>query len=109
MESILISVKKDIGISAEDTSFDPDIIRHINSILTANLRQLGVGPKEGYIITGEFETWNDFISDNIILESVKSYVGLKVKLIFDPPLSQAHITALENNIKELEWRISISV
>lgn len=109
MESILASVKKQIGIAPEQTDFDPDIIMHINSVLTSNVRQLGVGPEEGFVITGDFETWKDFLSDNIILESVKTYVGIKVKLIFDPPLSQAHITALETQAKELEWRISISV
>lgn len=109
MESILASVKKYIGIDPEQTDFDPDIIMHINSILTLNVRQLGVGPEEGFVITGDFETWKNFLSNNILLESVKTYVGIKVKLIFDPPLSQAHITALEQQAKELEWRISISV
>lgn len=109
MESILISVKKQLGIAAEQTEFDPDIITHINSVLTTNVRQLGVGPEEGFVISGEYEMWRDFLSDNIVLESVKTYVGIKVKLIFDPPLSQAHITALKEQADELEWRISISV
>lgn len=109
MESILISVKKLIGIAEEHKDFDPDIIMHINSILTSNVRQLGVGPEQGFVISGEYETWNDLLSDNPIIESVKTYVAAKVKLAFDPPLSQAHITALEKQAEELEWRISISV
>lgn len=108
MESILHSIKKLLGIAAEYTQFDDDIIMHINTVFL-NLTQLGVGPKEGFSIKNEFNCWNEFIDNNAQLNAVKSYVYLKVKLLFDPPLSSAVIESTNRMISELEWRLNVAV
>ena len=108
MESILTSVKKMLGIVEEYEHFDADLIMHINSVLSI-LTQLGVGPSEGFSITDKNDTWDEFLpSDSKNLESVKSYVYMKVKLIFDPPLTSSVIEAMNRSISELEWRISVA-
>ena len=107
MESILTSIKKMLGIAEDYEHFDLDIIIHINSAL-AILTQIGVGPSEGFSIRDKTSMWYDFV-ENTRLESVKTYVYLKVKSIFDPPPSSAAIDAMEHTIKELEWRISVEV
>lgn len=107
MESILTSIKKTLGISEEYIHFDEDLILHINSVL-AILTQLGVGPSEGFFIKDSQDEWIDFISEESKLELVKTYVYLKVKLIFDPPLSSAVIESVNRMISELEWRIQVT-
>lgn len=104
MDSILISIKKLLGISEEYTHFDPDIIMHANSAFMI-LTQIGVGPSEGFRIEDETTKWTDFIKDESKLEGVKSYIYLKVKLLFDPPLSGAVKESTNQLIKELEWRL----
>ena len=106
MDSILTSIKKLLGIYEEDTSFDIDIIMHINTVFMI-LRQMGIGPANGYSVTGVYDTWNDYLSDNTLIESVKTYVALKVRLIFDPPASSAIIEAMNRTISELEWRLNV--
>lgn len=106
MESILTSIKKLLGIYEADTSFDIDIIIHINTVFMI-LRQMGIGPSEGFSITGSYETWSDYLSDTSLIESVKTYVALKVRLIFDPPASSAIIEAMNRTIGELEWRLNV--
>lgn len=105
MDSILISVKKMLGISAEYTHFDADIIIHINSVFMI-LNQLGVGPKEGFSISSDVETWDEFTNDNLTIESVKSYMYLKVGLLFDPPTSSNVLEARNRLVSELEWRLN---
>lgn len=105
--SILISIKKMLGIAKDYTHFDPDIIMHINTIL-AVLTQVGVGPAKGFRIEDDSATWNDFLSDAMNLEAVKSFVYLRVKLLFDPPLSTAVIEVMKQQAEELLCRISIS-
>ena len=108
MESILTSIKKMLGISEEYTHFDEDLIMHINSAL-AVLCQLGAGPSEGFFITNKSAVWSDFVPDLSKLQFVKTYVYQKVKLLFDPPQSSAAIQALNESIKEFEWRINVQV
>lgn len=108
MESILTSIKKLLGISEDYTQFDADIIMHINTV-SLNLTQLGVGPETGFRITDKFDMWEDFIDDTVQLEAVKSYMYLKVKLLFDPPLSSAVIESTNRMISELEWRLNVAV
>lgn len=109
MESILTSTKKLSGIDASYEHFDADIVMYINSVFL-NLKQLGVGPAEGFIIKDEDATWTDFIPDNEILrESTKAYMGAKVRLRFDPPSSSVLMTALTETIKEYEWRLNVDV
>lgn len=109
MESILTSVKKLLGITPECTNFDSDIIMHINSVFLI-LNQIGVGPSKGYRIKDEFNTWDEFIpEDNPRLEAVKSYMYMKVKLLFDPPSSSSVMESTNRLLSELEWRIYTEV
>ena len=105
-ESILLSIKKLLGISEDYDHFDSDIIMHINSVF-AILTQIGVGPQKGFSINDESEKWEDFLSEDKMLHSVKSYMYMKVKMMFDPPLSSAVIECMKEQIKELEWRLQI--
>lgn len=107
MESILTSIKKLLGIPEEVDNFDADIIMHINSVFSI-LTQLGVGPSEGFMITDKTKTWDDFIADKKNIESVKSYVYMKVRLMFDPPISSAVMDCMNRMISELEWRLNVA-
>lgn len=107
MESILTSIKKLLGITEAYEHFDPDIIMHINSVFMI-LTQMGVGPAEGFIIEDETSVWSDFMPDTIKLESVKSYMYLKVKLLFDPPTSGIVTEAMNRQISEYEWRLTVA-
>ena len=106
IESILDSVKKVIGPSVSYTVFDPDLVMHINSTFFT-LYQLGV-TEEPFIITGNDETWDDFHSEKD-LEAVKTYITLKTRMYFDPPTNSALISAINEQIKELEWRLNVAV
>ena len=108
MDSILTSIKKLLGIDEEYTQFDNDIIMHINTVFL-NLTQLGVGPEEGFLIEDDAATWDDFIGDSNQLQAVKTYVYLKVKLLFVPPLSSSVIESINRIISELEWRLNVAV
>ena len=107
MESILTSIKKLLGIEEEYEHFDSDLIMHINSVFMI-LNQLGVGPSEGFSIQDAESMWTDFIPSGSNLEAVKSYIHHKVRLMFDPPASSAHIEAINRTIAELEWRLNVS-
>lgn len=107
MESILTSIKKLLGIAEEYEHFDQDIIMHINSVLMV-LTQIGVGPSEGFFIEDDTSVWTDFIPDMTKLQLVKSYIYLKVKLLFDPPLSSAVMEAYKAQITEYEVRLNIA-
>ena len=107
MDSILTSVKKLLGVGEEYTHFDDDIIMHINSVIFI-LTQIGIGPVEGFAITSKDQTWNDFLQGRINIESVKSYVYLKVRLLFDPPSNSFLVEAIERQISEYEWRLNIT-
>ena len=102
-ESILTSIKKLLGITEEYTHFDADIIMHINSVFMI-LMQLGIGPANGFSISDDSAVWSDFLSDATWFELVKSYVYIKVKLIFDPPQSGTLVSAMEKQASEFEWR-----
>lgn len=107
MESILDSIKKMLGAPEEYNAFDEQIKIHINSVFSI-LDQLGVGNGK-FVITGSDETWDDFIlaDDDLSIEEVKSYVYLKVKMIFDPPTSGTVAEAFKNQISEFEWRLNV--
>lgn len=106
VESILTSIKKLLGIEAEYTHFDADIIMHINSVLSI-LGQIGIGPEAGFSITNDEATWDQFVTGEKF-SMVKSYVYLKVRLLFDPPLSSAAIESINRQISELEWRLFVA-
>lgn len=103
--SILTSTKKILGISADYTAFDLDIITHINAAFST-LAQLGVGPADGFMIEDADAEWEDFIVDITQLNSVKSYIFLKVRQLFDPPATSYLITAMEKQIEEFEYRLN---
>lgn len=106
MESILTSIKKLLGITEEYKHFDDDLVIHINSVFMI-LKQLGVGPSEGFVIEDDSAYWSDFIEDPVKMQAVKSYVYLRVKLLFDPSLSSAVIEATNRMINEFEWRLNV--
>lgn len=104
--SILISIKKLLGIEEEYRHFDPDIIMFINGVFLT-LNQLGIGPDEGFTISSDIETWSDLLGDRTDVENVKIYVYLKVRLIFDPPQIGYLVESINNQCKELEWRLAV--
>ena len=104
MDSILTSIKKLLGITEGYEYFDVDIIIHINSVFSI-LSQLGVGPPEGFSIKDKDAVWSDFLPESPLLEFVKSYTGIKVKMLFDPPLTSSVIESNNRILSELEWRI----
>lgn len=105
-DSILKSVKKILGIEAAYTVFDIDIITHINSVF-ATLNELGLGPIDGFMITDDTSVWQDFLEGDAKLNSVQSYMYLRVRLLFDPPSTSYLITSLQEQAKELEWRLNV--
>ncbi len=107
MESILTSIKKLLGITDEYEHFDQDIVMHINSVFT-DLRQIGVGPEEGFFIEDETSVWTDFITEPGKMESVKTYMYLRVKLLFDPPTSSSVIESINRQIEKFEWRLNVA-
>lgn len=107
-ESIFKSIKALLGPDADYDVFDPDILIFINSALST-LTQIGIGPEEGFRITGEDETWDDLFGDRIDIESVKQYIFMKVKMAFDPPANSFVMSAYQEACKELEWRLNVVV
>ncbi len=107
MESILQSIKKLLGMAEDYTAFDADIIIHINSAFMI-LNQLGVGPANGFSISDENAVWSDYLPENNKnFEAVKTYVYLKTRMVFDPPMSSAVMEAMKQMISELEWRLNV--
>lgn len=107
MESILTSVKQLLGIMEDYEHYDRDIIIHINSVFMI-LRQLGVGPEDGFTISDKSTTWDEFIPTKMI-EAVKTYTYLKVKLIFDPPMNSIVTESFNRQITELECRLNLEM
>lgn len=107
-DSILTSIKKLLGIAEEYEFFDADVIMNINMAFMV-LYQLGVGPSTAFSIEDKTATWSDFLGDATDLAGVKTYIFLKVKLVFDPPQSSAAMEAIKQNIAELEWRLNAAV
>lgn len=104
-ESILKSTKKVLGLADNYSVFDEDVLMYINSAF-ATLTQLGVGPTTGFHILDDTVTWADFYADDARMNSVKSYIYLKVRQLFDPPQTSYLINAMERQITELEWRLN---
>lgn len=106
MESILTSIKKLLGITEEYDHFNADLIMHINSVFMI-LKQIGVGPEEGFIIEDDTAIWDDFIDDPMQLQAVKTYIHMRVRLLFDPPDKSSVMEAINRTIAELEWRLNV--
>lgn len=107
-ENILSSIKTLLGIQETDFNFDDEIIMSINSVFMT-LNQLGVGPTTVFKIVDESATWASFFGTRVDLESVKSYVYLKVRMLFDPPQNSFLVDAIEKQIAEFEWRLQVQV
>lgn len=107
MDSILDSVKKILGIDSEDTNFDTDLIIHINSIFMS-MNQMGIGPKNCFSISDKNDTWDDFIMGKMDYEPVKTYMSLRVKMVFDPSASSVVTEAMNKMASELEWRLYVA-
>lgn len=105
IDSILTSVKKNLGPEEAYEHFDQDIITHINTAL-ATLTELGVGPEDGFSIEDKNAKWSDFIGNSKLLNMVPTYVYLKVRLTFDPPTTAAVLESFDRQAKEYEWRIN---
>ena len=110
MESILTSIKQLLGIEEKDDAFYNELIMHINTVFVV-LKRMGVGPVSGFYIEDDSSTWNDFIGnrDDTVLEAVKTYIHLKVRLIFDTPTSSTVLNSINETIKELEWTLNFEV
>lgn len=106
-DRILGNVKKLLGIDDAFTDFDVDICIAINTALST-LTQIGIGPKNGFKITSDETTWSEFIGERKDIESVKTFVYLKTKLIFDPPANSFLVNAIEKQLDELTWRLNVS-
>lgn len=104
-DSILTNTKKILGIEDDYTAFDVDVMTHINSVFST-INQLGIGPEDGFSIEDKTATWDAFLGDDLRLNSIKTYVYLRVRLLFDPPTTSFAISALQEQVKELEWRLS---
>lgn len=105
-DSILTSIKKLLGMTEAYTHFDTDIIIHINTVFMT-LNQLGVGPEEGFRIQDNTAVWNDYIQPDDDLEGVKTYIYLKVKIVFDPPINSSVLESYKQIIQEYEWRLNV--
>lgn len=105
-DSILTSTKKILGIDADYTAFDVDIIMHINTVFSV-LNQLGIGPENGFVIEDATATWDTFLGADPLLNSVKTYVYLRVRLLFDPPTTSFLLAAMKEQYQELEWRLNV--
>jgi len=105
-DSILRSTKKILGIDADYTAFDLDIMTHINSVFST-LSQIGIGPINGFMIEDDDDTWDAFLGADANLNAVKTYVYLRVRLLFDPPTTSYMITSMKEQIQELEWRLNV--
>lgn len=107
--SILLTVKKMLGIAEEYHAFDLDLIININSVFLT-LNQLGVGPDKPFKISSDVETWADFLGDQYEeLDGVETYVYLKTRLLFDPPTNSFLVDAMQTQVAELEWRLNFQV
>lgn len=107
MESILTSIKKLLGITEECKQFDAEIITHINSVF-ADLAQMGVGPSKGFAIWDDTAIWDDFVSDDLLLQSVRSYMNLRIKILFDPnSIGSSTLASYERQIAQWEWRLNM--
>ena len=107
-DSILMTIRKLVCGDPYADHFDTDLLIHINACFSI-LNQLGVGPESGFVVTDETQSWSSYIADNRTLNMVKTYVTLKVKKIFDPPLTSSVLEAMDKEISQLEWRLNVAV
>lgn len=108
MESILTTVKKACNVVEEYDAFDDVLIMYTNSVFFT-LTQLGIGPPKGFAIESEDEEWSQFLSeDEEYAAAIPTYVGSKVRLMFDPPSNSTLLNALKQTVDEFEWRLNVA-
>lgn len=107
-DSILVTIRKLVCGDPYANHFDADLLVHINACFSV-LNQLGVGPEKGFVVTDETQNWSDYAADSTVLNLVKTYITLKVRLIFDPPLTSSVLEAMNKEISQLEWRLNVAV
>lgn len=107
-DSILDTIKDLSDINNSDSAFDTEMISYINSAFF-NLYQLGIGPDKGFHITDNTQTWHDYVNDESLIGEIQLYIKLKIRLVFDPPVNSFVVTSIENQIKEIEWRLNAHV
>lgn len=107
-DSILVTIRKLVCGDPYANHFDTDLLVHINACFSV-LNQLGVGPEKGFVVTDETQNWDDYTADSTVLNLVKTYITLKVRLIFDPPLTSSVLEAMNKEISQLEWRLNVAV
>ena len=105
-ESILNTIKVMLNVEDDCDAFDTEIIAYINSALFT-LSQFGIGPEEGFSITGPIELWSDYITSEKNLTAVQTFIKLKVQLLFDPPSNSFVVDAINKQIEELGWRLCL--
>lgn len=105
-ESILVSIKHLLGVLADDTSFDQDILANVNAALST-LTQIGIGPEYGLLVEGEQTKWTEFVSEIAEYQAAKMYVYTRTRLAFDPPTNSFVVNELRNQMEEYHWRLSI--
>lgn len=105
-DSILVSIKKMLGLEYEYTPFDTDVLIHINSAFMT-LCQMGIGPKEGFEVTDNSQTWDDFLTNKVMLGAVKTWVYLQVKMLFDPPTNSYVMDAYKTQADQILWRLNV--
>lgn len=106
MSSILNDTKKILGLEQGYTAFDLDVVTHINAAFST-LNQLGVGPVDGFFIMDETAEWSDFVVPTNQLGLVRTYLYLKVRMLFDPPTTGFHVANMQDQLKEYEWRLNM--
>jgi hypothetical protein len=105
-DSILISVKKILGMSEDYSPFDMDVLMHVNTAFST-LNQIGIGPENGFFIEDATATWGDFLGTDPRLNTAKSFICLRVRLIFDPPTTSYAIDSMNKQLEEFIWRLSV--
>jgi len=107
-DSILMTIRKLVCGDPYADHFDTDLLVHINACFSI-LNQLGVGPENGFVVTDETQSWSSYSDNDRILNMVKTYITLKVRVIFDPPLTSSVLEAMNKEISQLEWRLNVAV
>lgn len=105
-DSILVSIKKMLGLDDEYTPFDTDVLIHINNAFMT-LCQMGIGPKDGFEVTDYHQTWSDFLTNDVMLGGVKTWVYLQVKMLFDPPANSFVMDAYKTQSDQILWRLNV--
>ena len=105
-DSIVVSIKKMLGLDDEYTPFDTDVIIHINTAFMT-LCQMGIGPKEGFTVTDYDQTWDEFLTNKVMLGGVKTWVYLQVKMLFDPPTNSFVMDAYKTQAEQILWRLNV--